>query len=134
MNKNRNPKGLYVGILLILLVFAFLMIPLKGFINSEKKIAFNHSINPDADTDPPIIAFMQTYPSNPEWFNDVNITSEVYDANSGIKTVILTYNSQLDEYGGYRNFTMKHLKDDVFSYVIQNSIYVKNNGFGDNVT
>lgn len=134
MNNNRHPKGLYIGILLILMLFAFFMIPLKGFINSGKKVAFNHSINPDTDTDPPIIAFLQTYPSKPEWFDDVNITVEVYDANSGIKKVILSYNSKLDEYGGYRNFTMKHLKDDVFSHVIPNSIYVQNNGFGDNVT
>ena len=83
------------------------------------------------DTTPPVIDFLQHHPQNPEWYEDINITVEVYDDNSGIKYVILSYSSNLDEYGGYRNITMTHLKDDTYNCTIPHSIYVKNNGYGD---
>ncbi|MBD3230634.1 MAG: hypothetical protein GF329_20815 [Candidatus Lokiarchaeota archaeon] len=132
---NYRLKSLIIVFFIFTMLFLVIFIPI---INSNKKFTNYDSeaiiLTPLDDSTAPIISFLQNHPSTPQWFDDINITVEVNDDDSGIKRVILSYSSQLDEYGGYRNFTMTHLRDDTFNYTIPNSIYVSNNGFGDTVT
>ncbi|MHA1269242.1 MAG: hypothetical protein ACTSPY_05590 [Candidatus Helarchaeota archaeon] len=134
MNKQSTKifKNLTLISIIVIILFTIFIIPIENIIKLQTN-SDNSQIHILDDTSPPIISFLQHHPSNPEWFNDINITVEVYDDNSGVKQVILSYSSNLDEYGGYRNFTMTQLHDDIYNYTIPNSIYVSNNGFGDTV-
>ncbi|MHA2012137.1 MAG: COG1470 family protein [Candidatus Helarchaeota archaeon] len=124
-------KEFSICIIIITIILGAFILPLKSVAQTTQNDFEKVFIAPKSDTVPPVIAFLQNRPQNPEWYDDINITVEVYDANSGIKQVILSFSSDLDEYGGYRNITMTHLMNDLYNCTIPHSIYVKNNGFGD---
>ena len=110
-------NGFIVSIFFLLIIFGVFIYPMRNNINSinNNQNSINQPIMIFDDSSPPVIDFLQTNPSNPEWYDNISITVEVYDDNYGVQQVILSYSSNLDEYGGFRNKTMTQLSDDIYN-------------------
>ena len=72
-------KEFSICIIIITIILGAFILPLKNIVQTTQNDFEKTFIAPKSDTTPPIIVFLQNRPQNPEWYNDINITVEVYN-------------------------------------------------------
>ncbi len=118
MYKDRKKLFLCISLIFLFIVM-FLSIQLTLLVSN---------LSPKSDdslsyTQGPEITNIVYAPDQPEWYDNITITTQITDP-WGISEVWINYKADNDAYAGWgANFTMSHIADDLYTYTINNSIW-----------
>lgn len=118
MIQTQKKQFICIGLIFIFL-FSFLSIQL---ISAGDKISRLDN-SPIASLAGPQISNVQITPGKPEWYDNISITAQITDP-WGILEFKINYRADDDAYAGWgANFTMTHVENDQYQYIIRNSIW-----------